>query len=145
MSTRCNIAFYESSSQPLADHTALIYRHSDGYPGSDSGVLASLVPFLKTYERLGDAEYVAARALQKMTNDYDAEAARRGGCARPGGTRTAGTPGCSQGVLGYGISDTISSDIDYLYVVRCADRTLEVYSATCNRYTPLETISLSDA
>lgn len=66
MSTRCQIGFYHSKDQPLNPPDALFYRHSDGYPDSEHGVVEQLMPFLKTFHAdrgLTDAEYAAARAL----------------------------------------------------------------------------------
>jgi hypothetical protein len=32
--------------------TALIYRHWDGYPDDNSGVLATIIPFIREFKRL---------------------------------------------------------------------------------------------
>lgn len=66
MSTRCQIGFYESKEQRLDKPNAIIYRHSDGYPDTEHGVLAALLPWAKKFnaERgLTDSEYAAARGL----------------------------------------------------------------------------------
>lgn len=47
MSTRCQIGFYEAEEKDLDNFEALIYRHSDGYPDTEHGVLAAIVPFLQ--------------------------------------------------------------------------------------------------
>lgn len=41
MSTRCQML--------VSGHDAIIYRHSDGYPGGDGGVLAELLPILRDF------------------------------------------------------------------------------------------------
>lgn len=66
MSTRCQIGFYDTPDAELRKPRALIYRHSDGYPETEHGVLAVLLPWATDFHArrgLGDAEYAAARAL----------------------------------------------------------------------------------
>jgi hypothetical protein len=66
MSTRCQVGFYETPEANLSKPGALIYRHSDGYPDTEHGVLAVLLPWARdfaTRRGLGDVEYAAARAL----------------------------------------------------------------------------------
>ena len=97
MATRAHIAFYETTKQPLDRPNVLLYRHSDGYPDTEYGVLAELVPFLRRFDRergLDDIEYAAARLLHHMIKQNAPE-----------------------GTLGYGISDTLHGDIEYLYAV----------------------------
>ena len=75
MSTRCQIGFYESATQPLNAPTALIYRHCDGYPKGSSGVLATLIPWAVAFDTargLDDAEYAAARGLVALIQGADA-------------------------------------------------------------------------
>lgn len=94
MATRAHIAFYETTSQQLDHPNALLYRHCDGYP---EDVLADLVPFLRRFDRergLDDIEYAAARLLHHMIEQN-----------------------APDGTLGYGISDTLHGDIEYLYAV----------------------------
>jgi hypothetical protein len=74
MSTRCQIGFYESTEQTLAKPSALIYRHSDGYPDTEYGVVAQLLPWAKAFEKkrgLSDAEYAAARGLIALVQAAD--------------------------------------------------------------------------
>lgn len=99
MSTRCQIGFYHSKDQPLDPPDALFYRHSDGYPDSEHGVVEQLMPFLKTFHAsrgLGDAEYAAARALVHLIK-----------VSRPNDD------------LGYGIDgpNGLHGDIEYFYRV----------------------------
>jgi len=59
MSTRCQIAVYESdkdvkSSKSIREKAEVfLYRHSDGYPGSlkkdDIGVVPDILPFLQEF------------------------------------------------------------------------------------------------
>jgi hypothetical protein len=108
MSTRCHIAFVADADQPLAYPSALIYRHSDGYPDTPHGVLAHLFPFLRDFDRsrgLTDTEYLSARCLCHLVV----------------------ASGSSDHYLGYGISDSYHQDIDFLYVVVGAERQLCVY------------------
>jgi len=63
MSTRCHIAFYENETDPLENWEVLLYRHSDGYPDTEHGVVADIVPFLEDFHAnrgLGDTEYAGA-------------------------------------------------------------------------------------
>lgn len=110
MSTRCQIGFYEESVTDLKDWTGLIYRHSDGYPGTENGseygVLADIVPFLKQFGRKGDAEYTGARLLQYLCNEYD----------KGGYENSFGEKGLT-GVLGHGISKVWHGDLEYYYAV----------------------------
>lgn len=71
MSTRCQIGFYESTGQALTKPSVVIYRHHDGYPTSEWGVLATLVPVAARFHKergLSDASYAGARILQALMN-----------------------------------------------------------------------------
>jgi hypothetical protein len=129
MSTRCQIGFYDESAAGLKDWTGLVYRHSDGYPGkvdgSEYGVLADIVPFLKTFPRKGDAEYTGARLLQYLCNEYD-----KGGYDKYETEKT----GHKGGVLGHGISKEWHADLEYYYAVY-KDR-VEVYEVNYVWNTP---------
>lgn len=127
MSTRCQIGFYEK--EPLNCHTdcwldkylALIYRHSDGYP---EGVLLDLIPFLQWFDLnrgLGDTEYVSARTLQYLCNQYDER-------SYPYYKSDAGYSNAYTGILGHGICNSFHGDIEYYYAV--TPKALYVYS--CN-------------
>lgn len=136
MSTRCQIAFYEDEKQKdLSKFDALIYRHSDGYPGSidkdkkkEWGVLADIIPFLiwfKAQRGLSDTEYTSARLLQYLCNEYDkgmedVELKIQEGKAKAKMVYT--------GVLGHGICKDFHGDIEYLYAIY-PDR-VEVYETT---------------
>lgn len=116
MSTRAHIAFYENPNQSLSEFTALLYRHSDGYPGtvdgSEYGVLPELVPFLKEFDQkrgLFDEEYAAARTLQYLTNLYDKDTVEM--------LQQFPNQPPYIGCLGYGICSSIHWDIVYFYAV----------------------------
>lgn len=153
MSTRCQIGFYEASEKDLNNFQALIYRHSDGYPGTpdgkENGVLADIVPFLKWFDTkrgLDDTEYVSARLLQYLCDKHD-EWARE--CAKTH-EYTVENPGLT-GFLGYGICKSMHGDINYYYAVY-PDQ-LEVWKPThgdnyelsdCSKWKLLDTIILKE-
>ena len=73
MSTRCQIGFYEPEATKLEDFEALIYRHCDGYPDTNSGVIADIVPILRQFDKdrgLDDIEYASAWLVAKLKTDY---------------------------------------------------------------------------
>ena len=70
MSTRCQIGFYEPDAKSLDDFEVLIYRHSNGYPDTEQGVLADIVPTLEQFDKnrgLDDIECSAAWLVTKLT------------------------------------------------------------------------------
>jgi len=100
MSTRCQIGFYASASQPLNQPDVVLYRHCDGYPEGVYGVRATLVPWARDFERrrgLADVEYAAARGLVALI----------------------AATGEASNVLGYGIcgDKALHGDIEYYYRV----------------------------
>lgn len=130
MSTRCQIGFYEAEEKNLANFKVLIYRHSDGYPDGESGVVADVMPFLrwwKTERGISDFEYCSARLLQYLCNKYDnySHVLFKN---EANGTFESEKIGAFTGTLGHGISKGFHGDIDYLYAVR-PDR-LEIYQVT---------------
>ena len=105
MSTRSHIAIFEADSKSLSENwESLIYRHSDGYPGTvdgkEYGVLSEVVPFVRGFikKRGWDSEYMAARLLQHLTNLYDGESS-------------------NPGIYGYGIAKSLHGDIEFLYAI----------------------------
>jgi hypothetical protein len=64
MSTRCTIHFHWGNEK---EPDAIIYRHCDGYPDGENGVLADLFKFFSDVEeqtkdtRFGDPSYLAAK------------------------------------------------------------------------------------
>ena len=111
MSTRCNIAFYDKKPEKLEKFEVLLYRHSDGYP---KGVLPEIMPFLKGFKKkrgLNDIEYVSARLLQHLCNEYD-------GIMKPLELKNGHNEKLIfTGILGYGICNQFHGDIEYLYVI----------------------------
>ena len=98
MSTRCQIGFYETASQPQGQPSALIYRHNDGYPAGEHGVMEVLVPWARAFEKvrgLSDAEYASARALFALMS---------------------ATTGLEE-TTGYGISEDFHGDLSFYYRV----------------------------
>lgn len=149
MSTRCQIGFYQEKPkvENLDQFEALIYRHSDGYPGKadglEYGVLADLVPFLITFHKnrgLSDAEYAGARTLQHLTNEYDKdtiESHKKMGLSS--------TPSCE--FIGYGICRAFHGDIEYFYAVYSGG--VDVYEtefdALPEKWRLIETIPIEQA
>jgi len=104
MSTRCQIGFYKPEAQDLKDFEALIYRHSDGYPDTESGVLANIIPILEDFGKkrgLDNIEYASAWLVAKLKTDY----------------------------TNIGICKDFHGDIDYYYAVYLGNR-IVVYSTT---------------
>lgn len=106
MSTRCQII--------VAGHDAIIYRHSDGYPNGEHGVLASLVPLVKTFMeyRGADPFYLTAHIVADQIRRHIDACDKRD--ALEGGFKS------DYRFLGFGVeayNDVLHGDIEYLYVV----------------------------
>ena len=119
MSTRCHIAFYENRAQDFDSPTTLLYRHSDGYPDGPHGVLATLLPMLRTFQErrgLDDIEYAAAWVLWSQINAH-VEWVK--GFAAEMGTDNTSTPMDGIDCLGYGICSGhgFHGDHEYIYAV----------------------------
>jgi hypothetical protein len=98
VSTRAQLGFYESKDAKLEDWKALVYVHSDGNP---EVISSSIVPFLQAWKRgLGDSEYLSARLLQYLCNQFD--------------EMMKDAP-AYKGILGFGISKGFRTDIAYYY------------------------------
>lgn len=119
MSTRCQIGVYRKDEKDLNKWEALIYRRSDGYP---EGVLPDIIPFLKWFKTargISDTEYVSARLLQWLTNEYDgvtAEIQKELKTTLPQHLSNDTTSGYT-GTLGFGICKDFHGDIEYFYAV----------------------------
>ena len=117
MSTRCQIGFYEQGEKDLNKWDALLYRHSDGYPESEHGVVATIKPILDDFQAkrgLDDLEYAAAWLVAKLKTDY----------------------------LNIGISNGFHGDIEYYYAIRPeAMEVYEVNSENPEEWKLLQTIS----
>jgi len=116
MSTRCQIGFYQNKESKLQDFEALLYRHSDGYPGTANGkqpgVLADIIPFLrwwKTQRGIKDLEYCAARLLQWLCDQSDVLPIRV--------EKTLGENTDFTGIYGHGICRCFHQDIEYFYKI----------------------------
>jgi hypothetical protein len=118
MSTRCQIGFYESKEKSLEDFEALIYRHSDGYPDTEHGVVKAIAPFLKWWKSqrgIDDLEYLSARLLQWLCNNYDGKGY---GHFKEGDNEYTG-------IYGHGICKDFHGDIEYFYKIY--PNAIEVY------------------
>jgi len=128
MSTRSQIGFYDAVESPITKPSMLLYRHSDGYPGSiekdEYGVVPVLLPYLQKFKlnRGNDAEYQRARVTSHLMQEHDRD---------------------RESFLGYGIQSgepLLHSDIEFYYAI-FPDR-LEVYSITWD--TSLEDLAKLD-
>ncbi len=117
MSTRCQIGFYteKPTKKTIKEPEALIYRHSDGYPDTENGVLECILPFLKwwkTARGISDTEYISARLLQYMANKYDQQTIEI-----EKEFKTEKSEVNLTGTLGHGISKHFHYDIEYYYAI----------------------------
>jgi hypothetical protein len=129
MSTRCQIGFYQQDNNDLLKPDALLYRHSDGYPGTISGskhgVLPDLVPFLKLFHKrrgLDDTEYAAAWTLHHLIDchvNHIKEYRARTACAKEY------YPEDGKDCIGFGVCQDFHGDIEFYYAVQ--GRTLKVF------------------
>jgi len=118
MSTRCQIGFYETGETNLEKWEALLYRHSDGYPESEHGVISTIKPILDDFQAnrgLDDLEYASAWLVAKLKTDY----------------------------LNIGISNGFHGDIEYFYAIY-PDKMVVYETPTDNPrdWKALETIAL---
>lgn len=113
MSTRCVINFCHGKRV-----VAKIYRHHDGYPDTDGGVLADLTKFVTTVEaqtndtRFSDPSYLAAKFVvwqaDQNSRVYDSKTG-------------AYKPGKQLEFLGVGILTEDPGDIDFRYFLDCSN------------------------
>src|SRR5690349_12572643 len=113
MSTRCQIEF------SINGERRTIYRHSDGYPDTEEGVLYSLREFLKWNKgRNDDIEYLAANFIYWSKKGTEADI-KRWRKARWGGVFE---DSYYEDILktGFGIceNDDLHGDIKYFYKVK---------------------------
>jgi hypothetical protein len=106
MSTRCQIQ--------IEGNKALLYVHSDGYP---AGILPLLLPFVEKFQkgRGDDAEYLAARLIQHLTNESDKGLAEFRAKWGDGGMGKSDPGFC---FIGFGVDTELHGDIEFLYVVK---------------------------
>jgi hypothetical protein len=129
VSTRCQIGFYQQDNNDLLKPDALLYRHSDGYPGTVSGskygVLPDVVPFLRLFHKrrgLDDTEYAAAWTLHHLIEchvqhikEYRAKTA----------SGKAYYPEDGRDCIDFGVCQDFHGDLEFYYAVR--GPTLKVY------------------
>lgn len=127
MSTRCNIGFYEKSptKTALLKLDALLYKHSDGYPDTENGVVAFITPFLKDFNKvrgLGDIEYASAQLMHYMISESNR------GMVEWSKQHDRDRGEYVPDYLGYGICkpEFLHWDIEYFYAISPTD--LKVYS-----------------
>lgn len=130
MSTRCQIGFYPTKKDAQKDKNnwvALLYRHSDGYP---TETLADLIDFCRFFQQkrgMHDLEYCAARALIFLMYSQNCllEYSSRSSISFSGSETIDHYSHWDSrseflremGILGYGISHTFHSDLEYFYAV----------------------------
>lgn len=117
MSTRCTINFrYGRSTE------AKVYRHSDGYPDGEAGVIADLQKFFTDVEtqtrdtRFDDPNYLAAKYIvwqaNKNRSSYFRVAKHFGDAQEPK----------MLDFLSVGVCQKDPGDIEYTYFVDCSKR-----------------------
>lgn len=129
MSTRCHIIVEDPS---YGDQT-ILYRHSDGYPDGEHGVLASLVPFVARFMKhrgFFDACFLGAQIICDQINRYR-EYMRASLQRRVDRLRAEGNgddhwlvkadldmlANVDNDFLGFGISNEIHGDVEFIYRV----------------------------
>lgn len=94
-----------------------VYKHSDGYPDGEHGVLAWLVPYVTKFlnNRGWDDEFLLARIMYEgMKIDEAAQAEYRSSNNSKLNTRL----NAIYDFTGWGIGPEIHGDTEYLYVVK---------------------------
>lgn len=130
MSTRCQIMFHWGQDETAV--AAILYRHSDGYPDTEHGVLADLDSFFDDLDenladkRYNDPCYLAAKLLVWFVSCYQdryldiykemARDAKDGDDYASSKLKEFGHP-CD--FLGHGIDMRLHGDIEYLYHIHC--------------------------
>lgn len=101
MSTRCVVNFCSGK-----NIIAKVYRHYDGYPNGDTGMIASLNQFFEDVKketqdtRFTDPSYLAAKFVVWQANEYS---------RKPGSLEFSG--------VGVVLQDP--GDIEYIWFVNC--------------------------
>jgi hypothetical protein len=101
----------------------LLYRHSDGYPGTadgkEYGVLTDIIPFLKSFRKYrgDDVMYCGAQLLHHLMKELDKSRTamtKRIRKIRPLGDQTEAPDYSGHGISKAGVFQT---DLDYYYAV----------------------------
>jgi len=128
MSTRAHVAFYErgedvGGERILKKWNSLIYVHSDGYP---TGLGVQVYRFCREFVKVRgfDVEYIAARMVQYLCNEYDSGLVN---FSMPESysmkkltskyAKGGRFPRHESPVLGFGICDSVHGDIEWFYAV----------------------------
>lgn len=115
MSTRCTIHFHDG---PGETSRAIVYRHADGYPEGDHGVLKDLGRFFDAVEaqtkdtRFGDPEYLAAKYVVWQAKENAVKFTWNGDTYEI-------VPSEPLDFLSLGVTLKDPADIEYRYHVRC--------------------------
>jgi len=124
MSTRSNIAFYASTKDRLDKFEAMLYRHSDGYPGAPLqkgvwGVLPEMLPVWREFAecRGNDPEYMAAYSLFVMKFGSLKDVKRAFFHTEEKEKAQKLLEHFSFDMLGHGICNVLHGDIEYFYAV----------------------------
>ena len=113
MSTRCTIHFHDGAEE---EPTAIIYRHSDGYP---DGILPDLEQFFADVReqtedtRFGDPSYLAAKYVVWQADQYSSSR----NWNLPDAPRIKGN---MLNFLSLGVLMKDPGDIEYRYHIWCA-------------------------
>lgn len=139
MSTRCQIAFFVTKPYNAVEFAkdavnerkwkALLYRHSDGYPGTKHGVVAELKAIVREFvnNRPPDPEYLAAYVLYRMKDNmvkFHAELEKNNVPMFP-----------EYNMIGHGVCSVVHVDIEYLYYVYWVEHgtvAIDVFSVSCD-------------
>ena len=124
MSTRCHIIIED----PEHGDKTILYRHSDGYPDGPNGVLATLVPFVARFlkHRGWDSCYLGAQIMCDQINQsregmrayyQDRIAKDKAEGSEPSSYLVESLANLENSFLGFGISNQIHGDIEFIYRV----------------------------
>lgn len=119
MSTRCQILVEGQHGTPV-----YVYRHSDGYPDTEHGVLATLKPLCEDFLRWRgfDPSYLVAHILAdqiRIHTEHNEEYYRKDSLFADRGDQDKIEEGINMSkYIGFGADTQQHSDIEYLYIVR---------------------------
>lgn len=128
MSTRCHIALYENTKQPLDKPTVLLYRHSDGYPEGEHGVVKVLKDFCAFFDErrgLGDTEYAGAWLMYYLIDNHVKDMQKY--VKERGDAPYSTVPEDGRDCLGHGICKPGENHWDIAYYYRVNPTSIIVY------------------